>query len=65
MIMDAQLVLSAYEEQNFTIEEVSKRVSSYLDRVPTRRLMLWNTLSSKWTDVIIEVARRFNTEVHL
>ncbi|GEM_PF-3368120 len=40
MIMDAQLVLSTYEEQNFTIEEVSKRVSSYLDRVPTRRLML-------------------------
>jgi hypothetical protein len=62
---DAQLVIGPHEAQGVGQKEVLYRLERYLERVPTRRLMIWNSQGEQWFDLVVALCRRYGVRPYL
>jgi hypothetical protein len=62
---DSQLVIGPYESAHFSPAEITSRIEAYVQTVPTRRLIIWNSQGDRWFEQVIELCSRNHIEPYL
>ncbi len=65
MVVDTQLVIGPYEAEVLGEKEILRRFTTYIERVPTRRLLFWNTQSERYFDLVLNICEQEGIEPYL